>query len=525
MKLLHRKILLGFALSAALACHAQSTDSVASPADYALLPVRHVWLQTTNPVAYEAVDGSRMNTEFLFYYSNGDYKHLTDPESPRGGIVSFEGFKQVNKLHFYGSFSYDIAKLEGQRWNDVLMPSPGNPFLLGDSIGGDYNNELFEIKGAVASSFSDRLKWGVSARYKGGSSANQNDPRPLINAVRYSISPGILYDFSPWAVGLDIGYEGYNEFISISSVETNLNHSFFIFQGLGNYFARIGTGYSRRYKGSAWNGNIQLNWRNNQTENILQIGYRNMAENSEDGVAKPTAEGRATSNPFKSGDYQETTYSVLNILAVKNGQTTHLATLRAAYLPSKGTWYDQREIIDSNQQTIWEIYNQSVKYKDNTTTVGLAYTWQKEKNGFNDYLLGASADFDNHETTLYPDMQQQKYSNLAVALRGEKTFWLPKQFQLGVSAGLTYRMNLAASADFAGITLAGLWSQSVYEYLTSDHYGGVARVKLSKRMRLGKLPSIVYWIAGIDYTRSTLETESFDQADRMNLTTSIGFTF
>jgi len=500
-----------------MACNAQSNDSIAAPADYSLLPVQYIGLQTSNPAVYSDVKNDRMNGQLFYNHMSGDYKNISDPGSMNGGKIAMEGFKRVNKLHFYGSFSYDISGLKGQKWKNVLMPSEGNPFILGDSIGGSYDNETFEIKGAMASSFNEKIKWGVVVNYKGGSSADQDDPRPKIDAARYTLRPGIIYNLSSnWDIGLDFGYEGYREDISITVVEDYNTYRFMLFQGLGNYFLASGSGYSREYRGNALDGNVQVKWGKDIYGNILQLGYKSKEEKAKDG---------SSGSLFKAGDYKETTYSLMNIFSIKRNQTLHLVKINIDYYSSKGIWYDQRKITNENDQQIWEVYNKSVKYKDNTTKAGLEYTWLKEKQGFKDYMLGASIELDQHKTTFMPEMYLQKYSNIRASLKGGKTFWLPKKMQLGLDLKFTYQQNLSSKADFEGIVLANEWSYPRFEYLTSDYYAGEASVKLSKRTQLGNLPSIIYWTANVGYTQSNLDTEHFDKPDHIGFTTSLGFTF
>ena len=518
MKLTLRNIFLSGAiyLYSVMTCNAQSMDSIASPSDYSLLSMQYIWLHTSNPVAYLNVKSNPMNGQISYNHISGDYKYITDPQSMNRGNIAVEGFKKVNKLQFYGSFSYDISKLNEQRWKNVLMPSTGNPFILGDSIGGNYDNETFEIKGIVTSSFNEKLKWGIAASYKGGSSADQNDPRPKIDAVRYSIRPGVMYNFDDWNIGLNLEYEGYEENIAITSVETTKTHRFFLFQGLGNYFQTSGIGYRRHYKGNTSGGDIQIIRKYNSFENILQLGYRNKIEKSEDGES---------GSFFKSGDYKEAKYSLMNLFSIKRNHVSHLIKLSINHYSSKGTWYDQQKITNNNDQQIWVVYNKSVKYKDNATTAGFEYTWLKEKQGFKDYTLSSSVEMEQHKTSFLPEMYLQKYSNIKASLQGGKTYWLPNKFQLGVNLGASYQKNISSKGNFEGIALANIWSYPVFEYLTSDYYTGSVSAKLSKRTLLGNLPAILYLFAGINYAKSSLATDNFNKPNRIVFMTTAGFTF
>lgn len=495
--------------------YARTNDSVAYPVDYSLLPVRHLWLRSQNPVAYAGI-GDAMDIRLGYNHISGRYKHLTDPESMHGGKLSAEGFKQVGGLHFFGGFSYGISTLNGQKWKNVLMPSAGNPYWLGDSIGGDYNNELFDIRGGVASAINDKLTWGIAATYKGGSSSDENDPRALIDAVRYTLRPGILYRFSRFSLGADVGVEGYAEKIGLESYYGTSNFTFFQFQGMGNYFPDSGNGHSRRYKGKAIGGNIQLGWQARNWENIFQLGYRNNAEKSEDG---------STYAPFKSGDYKESRYSASNLFSLKDNHITHIAGLSFNYIPSHGIWYDQQRVTNANNQTEWVVFNQSVQYRDRVFRATADYGLTKEKEGFTDYAVEGNIIFEQQRTTLLPEMYLQKYSGITVALGGEKTFRLPNTFLLGLKANAGYRKNISSSEDFNGISLADIWTYPIFEYLTSDYYRGGLRATLQKPALLGKLPAIVYLTSGIDYTKSTLKTTNFNAPHRINFSSAFGCTF
>lgn len=519
MKSISKKIaLLGLTfMYTTIFCNAISKDSVAVPVDYQLLPIRYTEFQLSNPTSYINLKGSSLDINLNYKHTSGEYKTVSDATSINEGGLNMQGFKQIDKYHFYGSFSYNIAGLKGQNWKDVLMTSANNPFILADSIGGDYDNEGFKIKAAMASSINEKISWGLVLDYEGGSSADQTDPRPSIDAVRYVIRPGISYTISPsWGIGLDVAYHGYREKISISSLESMYTYRFFMMQGLGNAVVESSTGgYSREYTGHIWDANIQLNWNNRNLKNSLQFGYKNNHENSEDG----------SNSRYKSGDYAETIYSVSDVFSFKQAQGVHIAKIEASRAESKGTWYDQQKTVNSNDQIVWEVYNKSVKYKNDITQAKFDYSYVKEKDEMINLLLGASVDYEQNNTTFYPDVTKQKYSNVRLEAKGIKTFWLPNKFQIETTLNVNYKKNLNSNFDFYGIPLASSYSLPIYEYLTSDNYGGALGLKLSKRTVINKRVSLVYLAIRGDYTQSNLKTTYFDKDNRLGILATIGTTF
>lgn len=178
-----------------------------------------------------------------------------------------------------------------------------------------------------------------------------------------------------------------------------------------------------------------------------------------------------------------------------------------------------------NNQTVWEVFNQSVQYRNRVSRAAAAYGLTKERKGFADYAFGGTVTFEQQNSSFLPEIYLQKYSNITAALKGEKTFWLPNMFLLGLKVNASYRKNLSSTVDFNNISLAGIWSYPVFEYLTADYFRGGLRATLHKPALLGKLPAIVYLTAGIDYTKSTLTTTHFDAPHRIHLSSAFGCTF
>lgn len=500
--------------------NAQTTDSIVRLKDFELLPQKYIWLQTVNPVAFSDVDEEGMNAELSYNYQTGNYKNISDPQSQNDGKMFVKGFKRIQNLHLYGGFSYGIDYLKGQKWKDVLLLSPRNPFVLADSIGGNYENESFGINAAASSALNERFKWGVELNYRGGTSSNNNDPRPSINAIRFDIHPGAHYKINTnWGVGFDAEYERYKENISMSVLETNIPHNFFYFQGLGNYYLSTGSSSTRTYRGDVYTVNIQIDRKSCSIDNILQLGYKNNFEKSINGDLSSSA------SIFKSGDYFESTLSLTDVLMIKRPNIRHIVKFDLEYIPNKGRWYDQQQVTNTDTQIVWVVYNQSIKYKSTSILSSLEYTWSKEKNEYPDYFLTGGVSFEQEDSKFLPDYFFQKYSNISVYLSGNKTFRLSMLFDLCLNTKLVYRNNLSADSDFNGIALADLWTSPVYEYLTSNNCQGFLDLKLCRKTSIGKVSGIMYFSAKANYQKSTIVSDNFNKPDRLSLLTTFGFTF
>jgi hypothetical protein len=440
---------------------AQEADSLNVPGyqTFSLLSFKYLWLQTTNPASIYFVTDDIGKVDFTYHNIQGDYREPTEPSKISALTVNSEGYSKYKKLSFYGTFDYELAKLNNRKWSNVLFLSPLNPYTLADSIGGDYDREVFRIQGGIASSAAgNKIQWGILATYQVGSSADQKDPRPLINATRYSLRPGVIYQMGKWALGIDLLAEGYKEKIDIDVVNYNVTNHYFLFMGLGNYSPQSGDSYTRNYSGNTIQGNLQLYFRGNDLENIMQVGYQKIFETARDGAA---------SNGFKGGDFKSNQINLQNTLKIIQPQSIHFISFKTVYDLPKGIWYDQKLLTGPNNTTYWEVYNQSVRFKQNILNLELVYSFIKLKNTLKNYSLGATASFTNNKSECFPEKYSVKFSNVYFEINGNKAFYTKKRSEVSIGFKTGYRKNLTTENVTEGIklqkiiTLPGLWYNTV----------------------------------------------------------------
>lgn len=485
--------------------------------DITLLPLEYIGLKTDNPASFAQIDLSLTNINIGYSQASGGYKNISSAETINSGIISIEGIKRLNDLTFWGLFGYDISRHINRKWNDVLFTSTANPFILADSVGGDYDDEIFNIAGGISSTiWNEKLSWGIEGVYKVGSSADQTDPRPSIDAVRYTINPGLYYNTNTLKIGISGYYSGYNERISVTLVNNNIPHYYFLMMGLGSFYPEKGGGYTRNYVGHSYGGSMQLVFITPRLENVFQAGYKNEIEKAQDG---------SSASLFKAGDYKNTIFSVADFFKFKANSFIHHIDIDMSTASVRGVWYDQKQVVNSNNEVVWEVYNQSVRYKERINSATLNYILEKRTNNKPDFLLSVSTDYNSHDAQLYPEGDYQRYSNLLIRLGGQKNVIFPNQFEFLVALNGLYKQNLSREANFSNVSLASVWSYPVYDYFTSDMYSTGISLRLGKTVDLYGYNFFPFVKADAKYTESSLKNNFYNNGNRTDLLVTLGAFF
>lgn len=488
--------------------------------DFRLLLETNPYLQTNQPASYGMITEKGILFDYLFDKEHGNFRHPNQAKENIHHTIRVGGYDKIRKVSLYGKASYTISDLKQQRWNNVLFVNPNNPFTLGDSIGGDYDREIFSMEGAVVTPINrdENVNIAFFGKYSAGNNADQTDPRPLMNAVRYTVRSGITYEKSNWLFGANLTYEGYRENISISSVNINWVHHFFLFQGLGNTITRTGTGYSRRYDGNGIGGDLQIAYNIGRFNNVLEIGYLRNQESANDG---------SVSSFFRAGDFEEFTYHIANITSFRqNEQTIHQLHLSGMFNPIKGIWFDQVQVMDENSQTIWQVYNQSVKHKEDIVRADLKYAfWEKKTDLSNNYILSLSGNYRQSETNHYPEGYFQEYATIYTQVDAKKWFKVKDINHIVVGANTGYRTRISGQNDFAGLPLNNLYAYPVYDYLTADFWQAQLSLELNRRLDFNRVSLNAFIRPSFHYIQTLDDTPPFKKEKRNNFQLSAGLIF
>jgi hypothetical protein len=189
--------------------------------------------------------------------------HLVqDGEGTNALHLLTKSYQKTNNQAFFGEASFVSDERKNVQWCDVEDRALLNPYLIGDSIGGDYYREAYSMGGG-ASFHTKNWELGLRGLYKGSVSYRKVDPRPQNTVSTIRVNPGITYFNGPWKLGWYGSYERYRQNVDIQVEKEGRKVYFFLLQGFGIYnrqFSELEESYSRIYKGNMFNTGLHLNY-------------------------------------------------------------------------------------------------------------------------------------------------------------------------------------------------------------------------------------------------------------------------
>lgn len=279
MKITTRTILAGTAwlITLTFASHAGEKDKTSPPgssiATEKILLMKTPWSTTTNPAALQLFDfDTRIGKAFIVLDdANGPYTRFQDARESSHTGVTTKGYLPMGRWKFYGCFNYFTEQGIGTKWVDVMEPFNGNPYSVGDSVGGNYSREYFKMEGKTALALSDNVSVGFDLQYRAGVGTKRKDPRPENIITRFQASPGIIASWGKLKLGAHLRYEGGKEDIEFTSVTGN-KFELFYFRGLGAYSMTMEDD-GRYSENHLLGGGLQLSLGNGQISNVSNIDF------------------------------------------------------------------------------------------------------------------------------------------------------------------------------------------------------------------------------------------------------------
>ena len=88
-----------------------------------------------NPVSISFNPYSQLN-DFNISYNKGEGSFKPVDGAGKSGMtdVNIYGVKKVNRISFEGSLYYGVHQLDDSRWNNTVLLSENNPFIVADSL-------------------------------------------------------------------------------------------------------------------------------------------------------------------------------------------------------------------------------------------------------------------------------------------------------------------------------------------------------------------------------------------------------
>ena len=433
---------------------------------------------TLNPV------NSLIQTSISGLFNRGDF-HAIDHSSRSNNLrVDISGLQQIGKVSLDAGFSYLYSRDEDRCWNNTLYVSRHNPFFVADSIPSDVTKEEFNMYATAALPFSDKLTGGLQLNYLTGSFADQSDPRPKVNSMRFDIIPGATYQLhEKLTLGVNAKVELFHSKLTHLIIDGLIPYTYFIMKGMGDHqiFTNAdNNSYPRDYKGLNLGGAMQMLFSGNAFANLLQVGYLNTHEKATDG---------GSSYEYKGGDYAAHEFSLLDRFSFGNSRLTRQnLTLKGSMMMDKGLWYDQKKHTDTEHgnRQYYEILNKSKVHKNRVMDAYLEYRFDRLNNHANeksscgniitDWQLRGQVGFSSVEYTHYEsDNYKQSYKLLHTLAEG-KRYWNVGKCLLETSLTGFYTASLSDKYNNVRGKLAGVFVAPAFEYEAASLAGFQVRV-------------------------------------------------
>lgn len=261
-----------------------------------------LWLQTRNAAGMGSSSLPDSGQTWMGgNFVQGDFRRAQQAESSRQLLFFSEGFHSLKKGMVYGSFQYIQQQDVNVQFSDIMDPYRGTPYLLADSVGGDWKRQSYrmQLKAASGPLLGDRIRLGMGVKYNVGTGARQNDPRPLDDVNELSLLPGFTWKVHPaHTIGVNGVYGYFKESVALENKNTNRTQYLYKLLGMGQYElpTTLTVGASRYYNGTRWGGDVQYHYQHHLLEAMVTGGYSKYREVATDG----------TSNPLKGGTLEET---------------------------------------------------------------------------------------------------------------------------------------------------------------------------------------------------------------------------
>ncbi len=454
------------------------------PSYATLLPYQAAWKSSGN--AAGLFKDSLLifgKTALNYHHINGNYKLAQQSKNNQQLNFETERYLKLGKSLFYGRFSYTQQWEKEVKLSDVLDPYRGTPYLLADSIGGDWKKQLYtlQLKASTPAMLNEKLHFGLSADLNVATGARQNDPRPLSTNNQIKVSPALVWNIaSNHSLGLYAIYERYREDISLETKNTTINHRLYRFLGVGQIElpTTFTTSASRVYEGSQFGGNIQYQFKRYNIEWISNLGYKSGNEE--------VAEG--SSIPRKSGTWKQASYFLASQVNLKNEKYQHRLALDLRRLQDTGVEF--HEIYNSTTKT-WQTILEADFYIANTDYAQLAYTFIKKKSAFSfSWLAEGGINYVAIDKNYLFPISIQQISNAEFWLRGLKNLTLGTN-SLHLGARLGYSKNLSQSLHFIPITAdRTLAAREIlfpdHGYLSTDYFSANANIQYNFKLKKAK---------------------------------------
>ena len=176
------------------------------------------WLNSINSsMFYQCGVRNYSKVELNYGLDKASYKRVSDPA--KNAVTGFNttGMKSYKKLHFLGTLDYNHQISKDIDWSLMMDAERDNPFMIADSIGGDWIKDRYTLGLKVCSDpMWNFIHFGINMNYAVAMGGRDNDPRPKSLVKNIRIIPSVAFKLgSRNNLGISYIYRDYMQDIDV----------------------------------------------------------------------------------------------------------------------------------------------------------------------------------------------------------------------------------------------------------------------------------------------------------------------
>ncbi len=419
----------------------------------------------SNPAAFGWLEQKRKSwlafryrtdeAESFYSQFDGNKGYLYQAEASGYGV-------EKGKFMYSGIATWESGLRRNTRYTDVRNERLLGPYLVVDSLGGNYYHELYRLGGSAAL-YGKNIIYGLRADYRGTVAYRKADPRPKNTISELRLNPGIVVGVKAWDLGLFLDYTFYKQHLTIRIEEPSRKDYFYLLKGFGLYdysFSGIESSFRRYYRSHSYGGGVQLRQKKKYGGSLLlRYDYRKM-EVEEGDLRTPflLKEGTVTAGIDWRFRLKETTVLLLEAEGKYMSQTG----LEKSY---------EKTVTDTATGVyVWRVLSESDKYERETASGRLSAVFQHTPSEKTAYWYGLQVIAENdRERYLFPDYSQQIAGIKGVLSGGMIHYFNRQKLHWDFAGGMYKNLKADLNAPPAEETVGDFWVRE-YEYRKRNFY-------------------------------------------------------
>lgn len=418
-----------------------------------------------NPAAFgwlEQKKKSRLSFRFrtddakTFYSQfDGDKGNLYRAEALGYGV-------EKGKFMYSGIAAWESGLRRNTRYTDMRDERLLGPYLVADSLGGNYYHELYRLGGSAAL-YGKNIVYGLRADYRGTVAYRKADPRPKNTISELQLNPGIVIGMKKWDLGLFLDYIFYKQHLTIRIEESSRKDYFYLLRGFGLYdysFSGIESSFRRYYRSHSYGGGVQLRQQKKYGGSFMLRYDRRKMEVEEGDLRTPFL--------LKEGT-----------VAAGVNWRFRLKETAVLLLEAEGEYMSQTGLEKSYEKTVtdtatgvyvWRVLSESDKYERETVSGNISMVFQHTPSGKTAYWYGLQViGKDDRERYLYPDYSQRITGIKGVVSGGMIHRFKRRKLYLDLAGGMYRTLKSDLNAPPAEETASDFWVRE-YEFRKRNFY-------------------------------------------------------